>query len=298
MNARRPGYRGALLFVPGDHPRRTARALASTADAVVLDLEDAVAASAKKTARGNVVEEVRAHTRPDVLVRVNAVGTEACDRDLDALEPVLDRLAGLVLPKVESVAEVERVAARLARAERRAGPTRLVPVLESARGVMAAEEIASAPCVVTLIFGVLDLAASLGVAPTVAGTEFLLARSHLVLASRAAGISPPVDGPHVSLDDEQALVDSCRSARGLGFGGRVVIHPAQIEPVQRAYAPSATELAWARRVLDAFEHAQREGVAAIRLADGTFVERPVVTRAAALLGSGSTAEGQMTDDRD
>lgn len=95
MNARRPGYRGALLFVPGDHPRRTARALASTADAVVLDLEDAVAASAKKTARDNVVEEVRAHTRPDVLVRVNAVGTEACDRDLDALEPVLDRLAAL-----------------------------------------------------------------------------------------------------------------------------------------------------------------------------------------------------------
>ncbi|PXY19653.1 hypothetical protein BAY60_29325 [Prauserella muralis] len=282
------GYRGALLFAPGDHRRRSTGALAGDADAVVLDLEDSVAEPAKHRARDLVVEVVRDQPRHNVAVRVNPVGTEACDRDLDALEPVLDRLSGLVVPKVESVAEVEVVAARLSHAERRnrpqAGPTRLVPVLESARGVLAAADIAAAPRVVTLMFGVLDFAASLGIAPTVAGTEFLLARSQLVLASAAAGISSPVDGPHVSLDDEQGLVESCRSVRALGFGGRVVIHPAQIEPVRRAYAPTRDELEWAREVLDAFANAQREGVGAVRLADGTFVERPVVARAAALLG--------------
>jgi citrate lyase subunit beta/citryl-CoA lyase len=124
------------------------------------------------------------------------------------------------------------------------------------------------------------------VTPTAAGLEFLHARSLLVLACQAAGLPAPVDGPHANLGDERGLAESCRSARALGFGGKVVIHPAQIEPVQEAYTPSADEIARARAVVEAFERARQQGQGVARLADGSLVEKPVVARAVRLLASG------------
>lgn len=159
--------------------------------------------------------------------------------------------------------------------------------METPRGLRAVDALAAARRVRSLIFGTLDLAAAMG--STVEGREFLHARSDVVLASRLAGIDGPVDGPHGVLADEQGLRGSAIAARALGFRGKVVIHPDQIEPVRQEFAPSRVDLAWARAVVDAFDRARAAGEAVARLPDGAFVERPVVARAAALLGIDSAS---------
>jgi len=278
--------RGAILFAPGDNPRRMLRALESSADGVVLDLEDGVAEHAKEVARAQVVETVRACRRP-VMVRVNPPRSGAQVLDLDALSEVLPRVAAVFVPKVESAADLADVVRVLAAAEQRAGLAEgaigLVPILESARGILAAVEVAAAPRVRTLVFGTLDLAADLGVTPTIEGIELLHARSRLVLAARAGGVAPPIDGPHAALDDDQGLELSTQAVRDLGFGGRVVIHPRQIDVVKGVYAPTADELAWARTVLGAYAEAIAQGRGAGRLPDGSLVERPVAERARGIL---------------
>jgi len=283
-----PGLRGAILFVPGDQPRRMSKALSSSADAVVLDLEDSVTSHAKDQARTNIADIAAVHTGRDLVVRLNKPGTPDMLHDLAALEPVLDHISAVVLPKVEVVSEVEDLAELLAEAERRGGLPQgtigVAPVIETARGLIASEDIARGLRVVSLIFGTLDLAAELGVSPTVAGLEFLHARSRVVLATRAAGLGGPIDGPHADLDDQSGLEESTRAVHALGFGGRVVIHPGQIETVRSIYTPSPAEIARATHIIEAYERAVSQGIGAVRLEDGTFVERPVAARAAAVLG--------------
>lgn len=284
----------ALLFVPGDRPDRIVTALASTADAVAVDLEDGVAASMKECARTSAVETLGARaaaSRPAAYIRINAPGSAAAEADLAAVSALFggNRLAGVIVPKAESAEQIQELGRRLAQAERAAGaePGRLglVPIVETARAVLAAPAIAAAPRVRTLLFGTLDLAADLGLTPTAHGRELLHARSQVVLAARAAALPGPVDGPYPDLDDEDGLVRSTTAARGLGFTGRVVLHPRQVGPVQQAFLPTADELEWARAVVTADREAQARGAGAVRLDDGTFVDRPVVTRAAALLRS-------------
>jgi citrate lyase subunit beta / citryl-CoA lyase len=280
-------YGRTVLFIPGDRPHRTRQALASESDSVVLDLEDAVADSAKETARIQVANALQELQHPRVLVRVNAANSPEHRPDLEAVTSVLGAVAGVVLPKVESAAEMSRFDEQLSKCEVQAGlahgRTRVVAVLESSRGVLAAREIAAADRVKALMFGTLDLAAELGVEPTIGGREFLYARAQLVLASRAAGLSGPIDGPHPDLRDVAALVAASEASRNLGFTGRVVLHPFQIAPVRDVFSPSASELEHARAVLAAHERAEAEGLGAIRLPDGTFIDRPVVARASALI---------------
>lgn len=275
-----------LLFAPGDNPHRMARAVATEADAIVLDLEDAVTRESKTAARRHVRELLSESRCERVYVRVNAVGSDDYRSDLEALGPVISSAAGLVVPKVESATQLDELDADL-RALESSSPhpaLRVIAILESAAGILAAQSIAHGPRVQRLVFGTLDLAAELGVTPTITGEEYLHARSHLVLVSRAAGLAGPLDGPHTRVDDPGEVEASARHARSLGFGGKVIIHPAQIAPVHAAFAPSEADLIHARAVVDAYRQAQVDGRGAVRLPDGTFIDRPVVVRAAELLG--------------
>jgi citrate lyase subunit beta/citryl-CoA lyase len=269
-----------LLFVPGDRPDRIAKALATDVDAVAVDLEDAVADAVKEQARSLATDALAGltGTGPAVFVRINGLETPWAEADLAAVIDIGDRLAGVIVPKVESVAQVHRLDETLP-----AGLA-VVPIVETARGVLEAPAIAAAPRVPTLVFGSLDLSADLGVSPSVEGRELLHARSHVVLATAAAGLVGPIDGPHADLDDEEGLTRSSIAARELGFTGRVVLHPRQLATVRAAFSPSEAELDRAREVMAAYRRAQAAGVGAVRLPDGTFIDRPVVLRAAALLG--------------
>ncbi|HEV7628652.1 MAG TPA: CoA ester lyase [Streptomyces sp.] len=283
----------ALLFVPGDRPDRIAKALATQADAIAVDFEDAVGQSEKESARIRTAEVLTGLPEgegPSVYVRINALDTPEAEADLAAVSSMLATtpLAGLIVPKTETAGGIGRLSSTLTAMEREAGTERgvlsLVPIVESARGVLEAAAIATAgPRVRTLLFGTLDLASDLGVEPSVEGRELLYARSKVVLAARAGGLTGPLDGPYSALEDEDGLVRSSVAARELGFTGRVVLHPRQVGPVREAFAPTALQLDHAREVLAAYHEAQGSGVGALRLPDGTFVDRPVVTRAAALL---------------
>jgi citrate lyase subunit beta/citryl-CoA lyase len=284
-----------LLFVPGDRPDRIAKAAASAAVGVVVDLEDAVAASAKDTARDAAVTALAALPRgasPVLSVRVNAVGTGLIEADIAALAPVLDRIDLVVVPMSAEPDGIRTAAALLTDAERAAGvsvgSTAIVALIETSVGVFNAAAIAGAdPRVHTLAFGPADLARELGVTPTADGEEFLFARSQLVLAAAAAGCPPPIDGPYLDIADSAGLARSAAVARRLGFGGKQVIHPGQIETVTAAFAPSAEEIRWARAVDAAFTAAEADGVSSIRLPDGTFVDYPVALRARAILTAAS-----------
>jgi citrate lyase subunit beta/citryl-CoA lyase len=251
----------SLLFVPGTRPDRFAKAAASGADAVVLDLEDAVGPHEKDAARDHVVGWL-AQSRG--VVRVNAVGTPEHDADLAALRgaPGLD---AVMLPKADSADRVGRVAQQTG--------VSVLPLVETARGVRAADQLAAASGTVRLVIGTLDLAADLGIDDT--WEAMLLARSELVLASRAAGIPAPIDGVHVTVADEDGLLDTTRRARALGFGGRLCIHPDQVRGIHSVFAPSDADLDRARRVL-----AMTDAVGTL---DGMLVDEPVRRWARAVL---------------
>lgn len=271
---------GTLLFVPADRPDRIPKALDSGARAVAVDLEDAVDAVAKDAARDQAAGALQRISRspggPATYLRINGIGTEWADDDVAAAAALTGRIDGVVVPKAEDPAELVRLT------ESMPDGLVLLPILETARGVLAAREVAVVPRVRALVFGTLDLATELGVSPSVEGRELLHARSQLVLASAAAGLQGPVDGPHAALDDLDGLARSAAAARDLGFTGKIVLHPRQIATVRDAFAPTEAELEQARRVIDAYRGA--DGAGAVKLADGTFVDRPVMLRAAALLG--------------
>jgi len=253
------------LFAPGHDEKLLRKVFDVGADAVLLDLEDAVPAGLKDRAR-EMVAAVAA-TRP-CWVRVNRARTEECERDLAA---VSGRVTGIRIPKVESAAEVAWVAER-------ARSVQLDCTVESARGVLNAFEIASAPACSLLSYGGLDLAADLGSSP--GEQETLYARSHLVIAARSAGKPKPSDGIHPQLEDDAGLRAEAEAAKRLGFFGKSAIHPRQVPIIHEVFSPTPEELAWAKQVLWAFE---QSGGAATKTAGGEFVDRPVAERAKQLL---------------
>lgn len=258
----------SYLFVPGDRPERFDRALASGADAVVLDLEDAVAPAAKATARAAVAARLASGADADrFVVRINDEATPWFDADVSLL-----RTAGVravMLPKAEQPTSIARL--------RAACPAiAVLPLVETARGVLAAEALAAADGVLRLVFGTIDYALDMDLQGPLATTLGLdAAAARLALASRACGRLPPVAGVTVALDDEAQLRADMDRARALGFGAKLCIHPKQIAPLHALLSPDADELAWAQRVLAAAEAA---GGAAVQL-DGRMVDRPVIERA-------------------
>ncbi|WP_396913023.1 HpcH/HpaI aldolase/citrate lyase family protein [Mycolicibacterium sp.] len=280
-----------LLFVPGDRPDRIAKAAASGAVGIAIDLEDAVAVSRKGVAREAVTATLpglATKAAPVICVRINAIDSGFAEDDVAALEPALHRIDLVIVPMSAEPDGIRRVAQLLSRAERSAatqsGRIGIVPLVETAAGILNAQTLAAAdPRVHTLSFGPADLSRELGIVPTADGDEFLFARSQLVLAAAAARCPPPVDGPYLDLGDDDGLARSASRARALGFSGKQVIHPAQIATVAAAFAISSSEIEWAREVDAAFTAAEAEGVSSIRLPNGTFVDYPVAQRARAIL---------------
>ena len=255
----------SYLFAPGHNAKLLQKVFTAGADAVILDLEDGVPADAKDRARAGVAAALTEHR---ALVRVNPPRTSECAADVDA---VAEHAAAIRVPKCESAADVEWVA-------RRAPGVPLVPAIETARGVLAAQEIAAAPSVVHLSMGGLDLLRDLYAGD---GTmPMLYVRSHLVVVSRAADLPPPVDSVYPLIDDDAGLRAEAQFVRSLGFAAKSAIHPRQIPILHEVFAPSARDLEWARQVLAAFEAAGR---GATRLPDGEFVDLPVAQRAQRLL---------------
>ena len=252
----------SYLFVPGNRPERFVKALASGADAVIVDLEDAVPPEAKPAAR----DAVAAWLAPEraIVLRINAAGTPGFEDDL-----VLARrpgVAAVMLPKAERAADIAAL-----------GALSVIALLESATGLANARAIAACANVQRLAFGAIDFQLDLGLQ---GGFEDLLAfRSEIALASRLAQLAPPVDSPSVAIERVEEVEREARAARRLGFGGKLCIHPRQVAVVNAAFAPTAEELAWAARVVEA---ARASGGAAVQV-DGKMIDRPVILRAQRLL---------------
>lgn len=261
----------AYLFVPGDRPERFGKARASGADAVIVDLEDAVAPEAKARARAALAAAL--DESAPLVVRINAAGTPWFMDDLELCRH--PGVAAVMLPKVEGIDSVCEVVETTFK--------NVLPIIESARGVEAVSAISRVPGVVRLAFGSVDLALDLGIDcdPDGREEELLHFRSQIVLASCLAGLAAPADGVSTAVDDAARLRADAERARRLGFGAKLCIHPKQVAPVQAAFTPTATQVAWARRVRDAFATAAGAAVAV----DGQMIDRPLNERALAILRS-------------
>lgn len=273
----------SLLFVPGSDTHKLGKiaTLEDTADVVVIDLEDAVADEEKSAARATTHDAVPGcgSGGSAVMVRVNSNSTGRMEDDIEAVvQPALD---GIMVPKIEDLDALAAADEAISAAERREGlepgTIRVMALIETSRGLVDCERIlAQAPArTLTAVFGAGDFSTELGVDLTRDAEELLYARSRIVVATRAAGLPKPVDGPWLALDDEEGLVADCARSRGLGFQGRVTVYPPQVNPVLRAYSWLPEEdVKRARRVVEAFEEAEGRGVASIRV-DGRFVDYPI-----------------------
>jgi citrate lyase subunit beta/citryl-CoA lyase len=257
----------SYLFVPGNRADRFDKALASGAHAVILDLEDALGPSDKVRARETIASWL--DPAKPVVLRVNGAGSNWFEDDLAfAGRP---GIAAVMLPKVDQVDDVKEARRRLP-----AGMP-VLPFIESARGVDQSRAIAAISGVERLVLGHLDLMADLRIHGDADELDYF--RSHLVLVSRVAGIRPPVDGITAAIGDDEALIAETRRAKRFGFGGKLCIHPSQVARVNEGFRPSAQEMVWARRVIEALE-VSKGGVAVV---DGRMIDRPILLRAQDIL---------------
>lgn len=255
-----------FLFVPADRPERFSKAAAAGADSIIIDLEDAVSPVTKNDARRVLTTALASEPLPgSVFVRINGVGTSWHDADVEALTQL--QPDGVVLPKAESCEQIERLRERLP------AHTLIIALIETAIGLTAARTLAEKAD--RLAFGSIDLAADLGCAHS--REALLFARSQTVLASRLAGKPAPIDGVTLSIKDDAATQTDARYAAELGFGGKLLIHPAQIEPCREGLAPTLDNIAWASKILSQTD----DGAA--RAVDGTMVDLPVLLRARQIL---------------
>ena len=263
MGATNASSARSYLFVPGDRLDRLAKALSTTADIIIVDLEDAVAAESKLRARETIA--AASFPRARVMVRINGWGTPWIEGDLDVMRTL--GVSAVMVPKAEEASEIERIASRL-------GPAvPIVALIESALGVWQALDVARAPGVSRLAFGSLDFAEDAGT--SLDADALLYARSRLVLASRVANLPQPIDGVTIETNDVAAVQRDARTGQRLGFGAKLCIHPSQTDAVNAVFMPADEEVAWARAVLAAVE---RSGGAAVKL-DGRMIDLPVIKRA-------------------
>ena len=275
----RPHAHRTYLFTPGNHPRRVEKALSLNTDAVILDLEDAVALVEKVATRDLVRATLNVPRDTAAYVRVNAYDTPFCYGDICAV--VCDALDGIVLPKIESVADLQSADWLISNLEREreleAGSIDLMPIIETAKGMAAVRAIATAGVtrVRRLAFGAGDYTRDLGISWSMAEGELLPARSEMVLASRLGGLEPPVDTVFIHIKEAEAYAASCVTARDLGFQGKMTIPPDQITAANTTFAPDAEAIAFAEKIVAAFDEAEKAGVASIQV-DGYFVDYPIV----------------------
>jgi citrate lyase subunit beta/citryl-CoA lyase len=286
----------SLLFVPADSPRKVAKARTLRPDAFLFDLEDAVAIDMKQQARAWLEAELGNLTgsASKIIVRVNRIGSDFFDADLrTAVHPAVD---GLLFPKCEDPAELGRVHARVGILESqkgiRNGKIEFLLILETALGVVRAYDLARAcPRIIALNFGAEDYCADMGISRTAAGDEVAIPRLLVSQAAHAARIQA-IDGVFTNFHDEAGLIADTRRAIQMGYTGKAAIHPSQIEPIHRAFAPSEDDVAWATEVVKAFDEAKARGTGVVAVR-GKMVDEPVVLQARRILqqrATGSTAK--------
>lgn len=259
------------LFAPGNRPERFEKAAVSGADAIIIDLEDAVPAPSKTEARTALRIDF---TSLPVLVRVNGENTPWHGEDIAAVARL--RPAAVIFPKAELGGRLAEYAATCA--------LPVLPLLETARGLSEARQIAALPGVARLIFGSIDYCADLGCSDS---REALLGgRSELVLASRLAGLASPVDGVTMSIDDGEQIAADARYAGELGFGAKLAVHPRQIKAIKAGFRPQQFEIEWASKVL-----ASGDGATAV---NGAMVDEPVRIRARSIIARASLKDGPQS----
>ena len=260
------GFCSTFLFVPGNRPERFAKALDSGAAAVIFDMEDAVAPDDKEAARNAIRAawpSLSAEQKKRLVIRSNSPGSPFYSADLILAQEL--RVTCLLIPKSESVDQINGAALVLPN-------TALIPMIETAIGLDQVKQIANSNQVIRLALGNLDLQADLGMTCDLQESELQTARYQIVLASRLAEIAPPIDGVTPSTEDVGRIQDDAQRAKRMGFGGKLCIHPKQVEIVKNAFMPSEQELLWAHKVLEAIS-ASNGG--AVKL-DGRMIDRPVV----------------------
>lgn len=273
------------MFVPGHRQRMIDKALGLNADAIMLDIEDGVAPNEKDTARTNIAESLgreKTPGSPTRYVRINAIGHARMDADLEAV--IRPGLEGLVCPKVDTPEEVRQVDAILNDREPRnrldPGSVKLLIAIESPKGLLNAPAIAAASSRITgLLFGAEDFGREIGLPAVREGEarDLIYARSSMVIAAAAAHVQA-VDGVWVDLNDAEGLTGFARQSRQLGFSGMSCIHPSQIDAINRTFSPTAEEIDYCRKVLQAFEEANARGDGSIAFG-GQLIDRPIVERA-------------------
>ena len=274
MSTRR--VRRSVLFVPAVRPDRFAKAVATGADAVCIDLEDGVSVEQKDEARDNALALLAEHPacRAEVMLRINEPGSDLGERDLAALVGAGVAPDSLMVPKVSGPEALTSL-------ERRLGPALaglpLIVQIETARGLAAAETIATAsPNVAVLFFGAVDLSAELGCA--IEWDALLYARSRVVAAAALVGVDA-MDTPFMDVSDPDQLGEEAAAVQRLGFTGKAAIHPTQVPVIQGAFSPDAAAVAWARRMVEAYE----ANLGGVLLVDGKLIERPVIASAQRIL---------------
>ncbi len=258
----------SYLFVPGNRPERFDKACAAGADTVIVDLEDAVPPDEKTSAREAVARWLSPARA--VLIRINSADSEWFRADVELCR--MPGVAGIVLPKAEQVDDLGFIAARTA------ASSMIFPLIESAQGFWNALALARAERVQRLLFGSIDFQVDLGINGE--NDELLYFRSQLVLVSRLAGIGAPVDGVTTAIDDVAQLRADTLRGKDIGFGGKLCIHPRQVDPVNQCFSPSPAQIEWAQRILAAAALANGAAVAV----DGKMVDRPVILKAETIIG--------------
>jgi citrate lyase beta subunit len=284
--------RRSMLFVPGDDPKKIAKAAQSDADCIILELEDGVAVNRKADARTGTSEALHMldFGARERVVRVNALSTPFFQEDV--LRTIPARPNAVLVPKVDSADDVHTICATLRTVESAHAllPVPLMIMVESALGVMNLREICTADSrLVALIFGAEDYAGSVGVQRSRTNEEVLFARSAVVTAAAAYDLQA-IDMVCPHLDDNPAFEAECQQGRALGYAGKTLIHPKQIYSANRVFSPTTEEVARARRVVEAFVAHQAEGKGAFTL-DGKMIDAPIIRQAERVLASaGGKAE--------
>ncbi|KSU80285.1 citrate lyase subunit beta / citryl-CoA lyase [Fictibacillus enclensis] len=277
------------MFVPGSDEKKLMKAISLDADVLIYDLEDAVSPHEKTAARTHVKRTIEHADRMN-YVRINSFDSAFFQEDV--IDMIHNNLTGIVLPKAENtkqIALLDRMISELEEERKIAtGKIKIVPIIETGCGLYNAFKIASASRrIERLAFGSMDFALDIGAHLSKEGTELLYARSQLVVVSRAAGVKAPIDTVFPDIKDPNGFITETRASKDLGFQGKLLIHPSQIELLSQVYAPTEAEIAHAKRLIQAFESSVTKGEGVLQL-DGKMVDLPIVDKAKKMLAAVET----------
>jgi citrate lyase subunit beta/citryl-CoA lyase len=288
----------SFLFAPGNHSRRVEKAFTIGADGVILVLEDAVATSEKPAARKLIVDALQRPRRCLAYVRVNAMETPFAYADFTAVVGLA--LDGIILPKVEDPAALQAADWLVSQLERERdiplGRLDIIPIIETARGVANLGAILGAGTRARRAsFGAADYTLDANITWTRDEAELAQARAEMVMRSRAAGLEPPLDSVWADLQDVEGLEASAHRVKNMGFQGKTCIHPDQIPIVNRVFSPTDAEVAFSRRVVDAFKEAEAAGSSAFQI-DGKFIDYPIVYRAQRIVAQHEALQARQSPE--